>query len=665
MSTISANNNSDDWARRLRHLNIDEPSCRRLRQLRPLLLAALPDILEKFYQHTLSEPELNAKFVSPERVAFAKKAQAQHWELLFSARFDDDYKRSVDRIGAAHYRIGLTPRWYMAAYSFVLDLLQAVVVRRTGRLIRTPARERQLIESLQALNRAVMLDMELAVSRYWDLLADERRTAVDKMIDRIEQQVTDTVNSVSHVTGDLVHSAEMMTCVSMTVDVNSQNAAEAAQSALGSSQTVAAAAEELHASIDEIAAQVQRSANTARAAVGRMKHARGVVEQLGSAAHDIGSVVQIIGGIAGQTNMLALNATIEAVRAGEAGKGFAVVAVEVKNLANQSATSAKEITQRVDTIQEVSRSTTAIIDEVAGTIEHMEQIAAAIAAAIDQQTAATSEIARAVGETAIQNNTVTAMMESVSTNVGMANRASIAVGESATRMEETLATMRKMLTRAVRTSSAIANRRQRRRRAVLLDAEITLGRQRATGVLYDLSECGVLVVTDAAAQPGEAITIAVPGENLRCAGTVIAYGEGQLHVHFGDSLPETLVDLLATKSIDRICTLAKSDHIAFVEKIASAVGGEAVPVTTLATHHTCRLGRWYNSVCDDMILALPAFYALAEPHREVHTRARQVLVALEAGQSTLAHTRMEELQASSTQVLAGLDRLRTEYPRGH
>ena len=650
MSITSPTGADGDWVRRLRYLHIDEPCCERLRQLKPILLSALPDILEKFYRHALSEPELEAKFSSPERVAFAREAQVRHWGLLFNGRFDDAYRRSVDQIGATHYRIGLTPRWYMAGYSFVLDRLQAVVVRSVGGLVRTPARERRLVESLQAVSRAVMLDMELAISRYWEMLAEERRAAVDTMIDRIDLQLNDTVNSIAHVTGDLVHSSEVMTCVSMTVDVSAGSASDAAQDALGSAQTVASAAEELHASIDEIGAQVQRSNATARVAVGRMRDARAVLGTLGNAAREIGKVTKIIGGIAAQTNLPA--------RA--AGKGFAVVAGEVRNLASQSAASAKEITQRIDTMQEVSRSAGTVIDEVAGTIEQMEQIAAVIAAAIEEQTAATSEIARAVGETAARTGTVTTLMAGVSENVGKASQASIGVGESAARMEETLAVMRKLLTRAVRTSSAVANRRQRRRRAVLLDAEVSYGGEHAPCVLYDLSECGVLVQTEAAIAQGATVGITIPEEGLRCRGSVVACGDGRLHVHFEEGLPASRVDALAARSIDRICDLARSDHIAFMEKIARAMDGETMSATALATHHTCLLGRWYDSVTDETMLALPAFRALAEPHREVHTRARQVLLALDGGQMPLARTRMEELRASSAKVQSGLEQLRME-----
>ena len=664
MSTNPADIEANDWAKRLRYLQIDLANGERVRHLYPVVQAALPRILDGFYRHMLSEPELKAKFSSPEKVALAKDAQVRHWGLLFDGRFNEDYRRSVDRIGSTHHRIGLTPRWYIAGYSFILEQLQAAIVRHFGGFVRTPSRERELTESLHAVSRVVMLDMELAVSRYWELLAEERRAAVDVMIDRIDQQAGDSVDSVAHVTDDLVHNAEMMTCITMAIDVSSGSAAEAAQTALGSAQTVAAAAEELHASIDEIAAQVQRSAATARTAVVRMRDARGVVDELGTAAREIGKVVQIIGDIASQTNLLALNATIEAARAGEAGKGFAVVAGEVKNLARQSAISAEEITQRIATIQEVSRTTGVVIDEVSGTIVQMEEIAAAIAAAIEEQTAATSEIARAVGQTADQSDSVTGLMAEVSENVAKASRASIAVGESTTSMGESLVAMRKLLTKAVRTSSAIANRRHRRRRAVMFEADIIIGRELAKGTIYDMSECGSLVRTDAVAQPDSAITVAIPGEGLRREGTVVACGGGQLHVRFKEPLAEELVDGLATRSVGNVCNLAKSDHVAFVEKIAGALGGESLSRSTLSTHHTCRLGRWYDSVTDDLMMSLPAFSALAEPHRDVHTRARQVLVALDVGQESLARTRMEELRASSAKVQAGLDRLRAEYPGG-
>ena len=192
------------------------------------------------------------------------------------------------------------------------------------------------------------------------------------MIERIDHQVMDTIESVSNLTGDLVTSAHTMTGVTQSVGKDTDAASGAANDALVSAQTVASAAEQLHASIAEIAGQVGRSSQAARQAASRMNDARAVVDRLGLAAEEIGRVVEIIGDIAAQTNLLALNATIEAARAGEAGKGFAVVANEVKILASQSARSAEDITSRVGTIQKVTRDTVGMIDEVSRAIAEMD-----------------------------------------------------------------------------------------------------------------------------------------------------------------------------------------------------------------------------------------------------------------------------------------------------
>ena len=342
-----------------------------------------------------------------------------------------------------------------------------------------------------------------------------------------------------------------------------------------------------------------------------------------------------------------------------------MVANEVKHLAQQTAEATVEITGRVETIQLASRDTFAMIDEVSSDIHGMEEVAGNISAAVEEQTAATSEIARSIGETAEQAGSVTSLMGAVTENVAKASQASMAVAESSDRMDQTLRGMRLLVTKAVRTSSAIANRRQLRRRAVLMEAEVQVGERREKVMLHDLSERGVSIASKADCEVGTAVIIEVPEEGIRVAGTVVACAGDRHHVRFEKSnLTAERVDALARKNIARIVDLTQNDHLAFVDKIAHALSGDqTLRPSDLATHHTCRLGRWYDTVTDDLMCSLPAYAALAEPHREVHTYGRQVLVALEVGQTELANTRMGELRAASNTVLAMLDRLRTEYDR--
>jgi methyl-accepting chemotaxis protein len=157
-------------------------------------------------------------------------------------------------------------------------------------------------------------------------------------------------------------------------------------------QAVAAGAEELSASVGEISQQVSNAARMAGEAVEQARHTGGIVEGLSGQAAQIGEVVTMISTIAGQTNLLALNATIEAARAGAAGKGFAVVASEVKALAEQTAKATNQIRTQITATQAATSEAVEAIGAIQDTIRALNEISAAIAAAVEQQSAVTREM---------------------------------------------------------------------------------------------------------------------------------------------------------------------------------------------------------------------------------------------------------------------------------
>jgi methyl-accepting chemotaxis protein len=130
----------------------------------------------------------------------------------------------------------------------------------------------------------------------------------------------------------------------------------------------------------------------ARSAVEEVSRTGQTVEGLAQAAEKIGGIVQLINEIASQTNLLALNATIEAARAGDAGKGFAVVASEVKNLATQTAKATEEISSQIGSMQTVTQDAVGAMQKIRSTIDRVNEIASAIASAVEEQSAATKEI---------------------------------------------------------------------------------------------------------------------------------------------------------------------------------------------------------------------------------------------------------------------------------
>ena len=246
-------------------------------------------------------------------------------------------------------------------------------------------------------------------------VAAERKAEMDTLADAFESRVGGIVDTVASESTQMQVAAETMTA---TADRTSQQAtvvAAAATQATANVQTVAAAAEELTASISEIGRQVEQSAKVARDAVEQAKRTNTTVDGLAAAAQKIGDVVGLIHDIAGQTNLLALNATIEAARAGEHGKGFAVVASEVKVLANQTAKATEEITTQIQAIQSATGGAVTEIQGIGTTIAQINEIGAAIAAAVEEQGAATREIAGNVQQAAAGTGEVSANIAGVTT----------------------------------------------------------------------------------------------------------------------------------------------------------------------------------------------------------------------------------------------------------
>jgi len=230
--------------------------------------------------------------------------------------------------------------------------------------------------------------------------AATRQQAIEGYIGEFESQVRGTLTQLGDASNQMRTTSDGMSKVSTQTNASVQVAAKASGEASVNVQSVASAAEQLSASINDISRQAAHAAGIASRAVNQARSTDGTVQGLAKTANRIGEVIGLINDIASQTNLLALNATIEAARAGEAGRGFAVVASEVKSLASQTAKATDDISEQIADMQKVAGDAIEAIKGIGGIIGEVNEVATAIAAAVEQQGAATQEITRSTQQAA-------------------------------------------------------------------------------------------------------------------------------------------------------------------------------------------------------------------------------------------------------------------------
>ncbi len=264
------------------------------------------------------------------------------------------------------------------------------------------------------------LQAEAAAKQQAELDRAQALRAITQAFESDAQSMTEAVAAAAT---ELEGTAQSLSTIAEQSTQRATAVATASEETSANVQTVATASTELSSSISEISHQVSNANHLATSALTDAESTQGEVRALDEAVQRIGTVVTLIQEIAEQTNLLALNATIESARAGDAGKGFAVVASEVKNLAGQTGKATEEIASQIQAVQDRTRTAVDAIAQIVTRVHDVQEVAAAVAAAVEEQDSATKEISRNVEEVANAAN-------QVNMNISGVREAAAETGES-------------------------------------------------------------------------------------------------------------------------------------------------------------------------------------------------------------------------------------------
>ncbi len=354
------------------------------------------------FGNPVSTPQLKQRVIALEKAL----AQEEEKTARYARAFDSLHAMSIRaRDGDLEARIvdwdqhgDLSPM--MANINHLFDLTDAFVREATASLD-AAANERYYRTFLTAgIPGAFHAGAEL-INEVRDAMksfAEVQEANRNRIATEFEGSVMEIVKTLTEAVSQIGSTAEQMARYAEDNQHLATTVAAAAEQATMNVQTVAASTEELSASVEEISRQVMTSNDKANDASSEASAASGTIKALKVSSDTIGEVIGLITEIAGQTNLLALNATIEAARAGDAGKGFAVVASEVKSLAEQTASATGDISAQIQSIQSSTDTSVGAVSDIAESITSLSEIATTIAAATEEQSAATIEISRNIQE---------------------------------------------------------------------------------------------------------------------------------------------------------------------------------------------------------------------------------------------------------------------------
>lgn len=324
--SVSIQVTDEEIKQQLAFIRLKEEELKILKSLQPIVSENIENLVSAFYDAVLKVDHLKNIIESHSSVERLRKTLSSHIHLLFHGEINDEYVSKRLKVAQIHFRIGLQPKWYLAAFQNILEELIFVISK-----ISSTTREEQR-KLISVATKILNFEQQLVL----DLYEKENIGAKEKQL-KVEINLKKKIGEIAEELLALVE--ETNAAVELLVD-NSVRVNESVISnneIASTTQSLAYEGQELMKVLHSKISTISNSTDEVSVSV----------DVLNNSFNEISQVILIVQDIANQTNLLALNSAIEAARAGEHGKGFAVVANEVKKLATQTKTSTERIEELI------------------------------------------------------------------------------------------------------------------------------------------------------------------------------------------------------------------------------------------------------------------------------------------------------------------------------
>jgi len=401
-----------------------------------------------------------------------------------------------------------------------------------------------------------------------------------------------------------------MNTMAATSEEMSMNISSVANASVEMSQNFAVLTESVSnvsESMDVISQNASESFAISESAEELASKAISTMNILGQAADEIGTVTDMIKRVAEKTNLLALNATIEAASAGDAGKGFAVVAFEIKELANQSAEAAEDITKRIEGVQLNTQNTSEAISDLSNIVGKISTSSELINRSVKDQAIAMENVSKSIIEANKGINNISFSSKELSTGSN----------ELSKNAQETAVGIGNITKNIAKINETLSDNKEN------------------TGKLS-------LAATD----------LNIISENLS---TAVSSFKVEKNIHGeNSSTSSSIINENIQEEIEKIKKIVKA-HVAKGDSLNKMLNGG--PVVYPMDSHECTFAKWYYHEALEHLVKLPEYKAIEEPHDIIHSLMNDIFNLYQSNLIDKAKVKMEEWENVSSMLLHATDDL--------